>query len=269
MSNLKSVDRLKFEKLFEMDSGYVLNFSNSAFQGFIFETTGINIYDKKYKYSSGSKANRLRAFWKEESNYTVSKLNSALLEYWKTLKKYEIDEKDQKLYEECLSINEKIKKEAIGDHIEVIQPNADEEDFSLLAKSIRESIQNNEPENALDRLHTFVVKYIRRLCNKHNIKYDKDKPLHSLFGEYVKYLKNKGIIESQMTERILKSSVSILEAFNQVRNNQSFAHDNIILNHNESMLIFKNISSIIEFIKSIEYIKGKNENSNDWDELPF
>ena len=113
------------------------------------------------------------------------------------------------------------------------------------------------------------MKYIRRLCNKHNIKYDKDKPLHSLFGEYVKYLKNKGIIESQMTERILKSSISILEAFNQVRNNQSFAHDNIILNHNESMLIFKNISSIIEFIKSIEYIKGKNENSNDWDDLPF
>jgi hypothetical protein len=28
----------------------------------------------------------------------------------------------------------------------------------LLAKSIKESIEKNEPEPALDRLHTFVVK---------------------------------------------------------------------------------------------------------------
>ncbi|WP_447407622.1 hypothetical protein, partial [Clostridium perfringens] len=61
------------------------------------------------------------------------------------------------------------------------------------------------PEEALDRLHTFVVKYVRKLCNAHRISYDQNKPLHSLFGEYVKYLNQKGSIKSQMTERILKS----------------------------------------------------------------
>lgn len=44
-----------------------------------------------------------------------------------------------------------------------------------------------------------------------------------VFGEYVKMIKEKRWIESQsqMAERILKSSVSILESFNEVRNAQS------------------------------------------------
>ena len=147
-------------------------------------------------------------------------------------------------------------------------------DFALLAKSIRESIQKNEPETALDRLHTFVVKYVRRLCDKHGISYDKDKPLQSIFGEYVKFIKRNGIINSAMTERILKSSISVLDAFNDVRNNHSFAHDNPILNYGESMLIFGNIANLIEFIESIEgketqEAKLEEKSSEDWVEIPF
>ncbi|WP_279473995.1 abortive infection family protein [Aeromonas caviae] len=55
-----------------------------------------------------------------------------------------------------------------------------------------------------------------------------------------------------MTERILKSSISVLEAFNDVRNNKSLAHDNPILNYEESLLIFNHVASSIRFIKSLE-----------------
>ena len=75
-----------------------------------------------------------------------------------------------------------------------------------------------------------------------------------------------------MTERILKSSISILEAFNDVRNNQSFAHDNPILNYNESILIFNNVSSVIKFIESIEKDRPDNESQEvktEWDDIPF
>lgn len=51
-------------------------------------------------------------------------------------------------------------------------------------------------------------------------------------------LKNEGAIESEMTERILKSSISVMAAFNRVRNDQSLAPDNQVLNYNESLLIF-------------------------------
>ena len=42
-----------------------------------------------------------------------------------------------------------------------------------------------------------------------------------------------------MTLRILRSSISILDAFNDVRNNRSLAHDNAILNYDEALLIFR------------------------------
>jgi Abortive infection C-terminus len=73
-----------------------------------------------------------------------------------------------------------------------------------------------------------------------------------LFGEYVKRLRHDGYLESEMTARILKSSISVLEAFNDVRNNRSLAHDNPILNYDESLLIFNHVASSIRFIKSLE-----------------
>ncbi|MBW4443145.1 MAG: abortive infection family protein [Plectolyngbya sp. WJT66-NPBG17] len=168
---------------------------------------------------------------------------------------------------------ERLKQRSIIENIDVIQPYSNDKDFSVLANSIRESIENNEPEVALDRLHTFVVKYTRRLCDKHGISYNRNKPLHSLYGEYVKYLRQNDLIESQMAERILKSSISILESFNDVRNNRSLAHDNSILNYHESILIFNNVSSAIKFIEAIE-----EENSDvdeqkgiqaEWEDIPF
>jgi hypothetical protein len=55
-----------------------------------------------------------------------------------------------------------------------------------------------------------------------------------------------------MTEKILKYSINVLEAFNDVRDNRSFAHDNHVLNYHESVLIFNNITNAIKFIENIE-----------------
>ena len=98
----------------------------------------------------------------------------------------------------------------LGAQIQVIQATTDDINFHKLAKQVREAIERNEPETALDRLHTYVVRFIRELCDKHGIAYDKDKPLHSFYGEYIKHLKKIDLIKSTMTERILKSSISTL-----------------------------------------------------------
>ncbi len=274
MSDLSSIEKVKLEKLFEMGYGYVLDFSNRTIQEFILDSVAIDIYDNKYDYASGSKANRLRAYWNKESNYLVRKLISEMLEYWKTqklLNSQDICQAEQNLFDECQKIAERLNQDSTVEHIEAIQPYSDDRDFSLLAKSIREGIQRNEPEAELDRLHTYVVKYIRQLCDKHGIVYDKNTPLHSLFGGYVKYLRQNKMIETEMTERILKSSISIMESFNKVRNEVSFAHDNPILNYNESLLIFNNVASSIKFIESIEENKSKSEQDDNtaWDDIPF
>ena len=91
-------------------------------------------------------------------------------------------------------------------------------------------------------------------------------------GGYIKALKEEGSIESEMTERILKSTISIMEAFNRVRNDQSFAHDNKILSYNESLLIFGHVTSSIRFIEAIEKSRASEEPPEEedyFDDIPF
>ena len=255
MSDLTSIEKLRLQRFFGMGSGYVLDFSNRTFSEFILENARLDIYSEKYNQGSGSKAHRLRAFWDKESNYTTGKLISAILEYWRThneLNQRTVSEQDKQAYEECLKIANRLKQDNPVENIEALQPNSDDKDFDLLAQSIRETIEKNQPETALDRLHTFVVKYIRQLCDKHTILYSKDEPLHSIFGKYVKFVVANNLIDTVMAERILKSAISVLESFNDVRNNKSFAHDNPILNYNESIFIFNSITNAIKFIEIIE-----------------
>jgi hypothetical protein len=95
-----------------------------------------------------------------------------------------------------------------------------------------------------------------------------------VFGEYVRALRDGGHLESVMTERILKSSISVLVAFNDVRNHKSLAHDNPILNYEESLLIFNHIAASVRFVKLLEAkIKAKVATTKDagaWDDgVPF
>jgi hypothetical protein len=81
MSDLTFVEKHKFEQFLGMDSGYVLDFNNRTFSGIVFDTTGRDIFNADYDFGSGSKANRLRAFWLKEDNQTVGKLMKAILDY--------------------------------------------------------------------------------------------------------------------------------------------------------------------------------------------
>ena len=72
-----------------------------------------------------------------------------------------------------------------------------------------------------------------------------------------------------MTERILKSSISTLEAFNDIRNNKSFAHDNPLLNYDEALLIFNHVASVIRFITELERRRGQTISTTEIEEIPF
>ncbi len=271
MSDLTGIEKMRLEKLFGMGGGYVLNFSDRTFQSFILDTTKIDVFSEEY--GQCSKANRLRTFWNRENNYNTAALTKALIDYWQETKG-EISDEETRLKEECLKAADRLLRENPVENLDAIQPSSDGRDFSLLADAIREAIEKNKPETALDRLHTFVVKHVRQLCDKHQIAFSQDEALHSIFGKYVKFLKANNLLESEMSERILKSSISVLEAFNDVRNNQSFAHDNSILSYHESIFIFNNITNAIKFIESVEETFDRQNRKAasakaDTDELPF
>lgn len=249
MSDISSIERRKLERLFCMGSGYVLNFSDRTFSEFFEEHTRIDIDAATYRERGTSKANRLRSFWAVEGNHVVGKVIEAMILYGQS-ENCLFDESG--LTDDCWKIAKRLLLDTPVAELDSLTATVDERDFETVAQHVREAIEKNQPEAALDRLHTFVIKYVRTLCEMRGIEVNRDKALHSIFGEYVKRLRDAGHLESVMTERIIKSSISVLEAFNDVRNNRSLAHDNPILNYEESLLIFNHVASSIRFIKSIE-----------------
>jgi hypothetical protein len=249
MSDLSNTEKRNYERLLGMGSGYVMNFTNRTFDEFISDSTGRNIYDPRYDSGSGSKANRLRAFWSVEGNSVVAKLMADMLDLAVEITPLE---KDNPILEQCRRTIVRLSQDAPVTELDAFTSVTDEKNFETVAKAIRETIEKNEPEAGLDRLHTFVIKYVRSLCKQRGVTVTQDKALYSLFGEYVKRLRDGNHIESEMTSRILKSSISTLEAFNDVRNNQSLAHDNPILNYEEALLIFNHVASSIRFLRSLE-----------------
>lgn len=248
MSSLTATEKRVLEQVLGMGGGYVLVFSNRTFSEFILETIGIEIYTEKYGQSGGSKANHLRAFWKVEPDHVVARLLDALLDY---AAEPGSGGQHLDLLPKARQIVERLRQSAPVQDLDAITPNAEGRDFEALARSVHDAIQRNKPEEGLDRLHTFLVKYVRVLCLREAIDTDREKPLHALFGEFLKAIKRRGLIESAMTERILKSTISVLEAFNDVRNERSLAHDNPLLSHREAILICNNVASAVRFLSSI------------------
>lgn len=82
MSNLKPIEKRGFEDLFDMGSGYVLDFTNATFAQFFQDTVKINIYQKKYEVHGDSKAKRLRAFWEQEPDKKVGQTLNGILDIW-------------------------------------------------------------------------------------------------------------------------------------------------------------------------------------------
>lgn len=250
MSDITNQEKRKVERLFGLGGGYVFDFSNRTFEEFVEDVTGRHIYDDKYNYGSGSKANRLRAFWTEEPNHLTAKLLRALLEHGRELGVYKNDPPE--LLTACDKIIARLEQESAVVDMDALTASAEERDFEVVAKAVRSAIDSNELESGLDRLHTFTVKYIRVLCEQRGVIVTKDKPLHSIFGEYVRKLRDAGHIESEMTSRILKSGISVLEAFNDVRNDRSLAHDNPLLSYEEALLIFNNVAASVRFLRGLE-----------------
>lgn len=255
MSDLTFVEKKALEEILEMSGGYVLDFSNYSFREFIQESIKINIESSDYCVDGSllSKAKRLRELWKKESNHVVGKLAEDLLSYKQDSSTLSITPEQ---IQRCEKIIKRLSSTSSAE-FDSLKFDLSDREIQLLRKNILYSISQNDPDAALDRLHTYVSRCFKDLClkvglstkNKIN---NEEKPLHSLAGEYIKFIDKTGIIESRMTLLILKSSLASLDAFNDIRNNKSLAHVNSLLGHDESLLIFNYIITTLSFIEKIE-----------------
>lgn len=256
MSSLKIKETSLFEKLFGMETGYVLNFSDRTFQNFILESTGIDIFDGQYS-APLSKAKRLRQFWQKEDDYITQKLLSDMLAYWFDNKQaygQEFSDEELLLHEKCKKALDILQGTNLVEELNSITSVdvLNYQSIQVLSAEIKEKLVGGQPELALDRLHTFSVRYFRALCQKYKIPYEQKDALHTLFSKYQKFLETSGRIQSNMTLQIIKANMNVLNNFNHVRNTESYAHDNIILNKNESKLICNHVISLLKFVDEMD-----------------
>ncbi len=81
MPNIRSIDMLFLDELFEMRSGYVLNFSDRTMSRFFAEELNVDIDDPTYAEHGGSKGKRLRCYLQKVEIPAVVKTLKALWEY--------------------------------------------------------------------------------------------------------------------------------------------------------------------------------------------
>lgn len=79
--NIRSLDMLFLDELFEMGNGYVLNFSDKTMSRFFAEELNVDIDDRSYAEHGGSKGKRLRCFLQKVDAPAVVRTLKALWEY--------------------------------------------------------------------------------------------------------------------------------------------------------------------------------------------
>lgn len=275
MADLSNREKNTLEDLFGMSIGYVMDFSNNSFARFIKDVINIEIYSDPGYEEYTSKANKLRQIWNKESDNTVGILIDALLSYFEDmqLKNNKLTEYEKKKIADMREVAKRLKENALT--IEL--PNSQEESLQTLQEDIKNALARNKPELVLDRLHTFSTKRLREICEDNGIIVTDNKgnnlPLHSLAGMLKKKYENEEIFQSSFTLLAIQNSISLFDKYNAIRNDQSYAHDNTVLDSLEAEFAVHIIAELILFLDKVEdYRKRKNNdviNMVDEFEVPF
>lgn len=153
MSDLTKVEKAKLSKLFATSDGSILKFNNHGFEQFFLLNIEIDIYEDKYIDFGKSQVAKLTSFWDKENNNIVGKSISNLLKelkhqktvfeasplYWCGYEGDEILDFDQKLFNECSSIAQRLIGNEEIEEITLAKPC-----FEKIEQEIIEAIDNAE-----------------------------------------------------------------------------------------------------------------------------
>ena len=80
-ARFRSMDIPIIDRVFGMEGGYVLDFSNRTFAEFLYDELSVDIYDDRWAALGNSKANRLRCYLRRADRQTALQVLEALWEY--------------------------------------------------------------------------------------------------------------------------------------------------------------------------------------------
>jgi Restriction endonuclease len=129
MSNTSSIDMIFLEDLFDMGSGYVLDFKNATFAQFFEREISCNINDQAYQVNGESKAKRLRCFFNKTDDQTLAKNLKKLWEYREAIRSRdrnpETVESAQERLDELINRLEGKKTVAVQPRVQPLKPALD------------------------------------------------------------------------------------------------------------------------------------------------
>jgi hypothetical protein len=242
------------DSAFGMGSGYVLDFSDRTMAEWFHDVLGVDIDDERYKRRGTSKANRLRTFVEDEPAPVVSRMLRLLWDYRENSGWF-----PHGLTEEQAA-RQKPGLFALINKLEGVDPTPAtdalvafirDETLDELVLAIRRDAEAGKPQAALDRLHTYSMKKFAYLLDLRGAPTEREEPLHSRVGRYVKTLDAERSLRP-ISKQIMKNCIGIFQNYNDIRNNASFAHDNTVVDKDEARFIFDTVISMLRFVRAVE-----------------
>jgi len=248
MADIKHSDIRTVDDAFQGERGYCLNFSDKTFREWFDGEFGINIEEEQYRAGGTSKMNRLRTFLRVSDPMTCAHVLRKMWEY----REGEFRPHDNpKIHERLFALISRLEGSSRVASTDALEKFVADETLEELVSSIERDIAADKPAAALDRLHTYCAKKFGHLLDARKIEWSRDEPLQSRVGKYVKAVHAEEPLQD-MTLQILKNAIGVFDKFNHVRNNQSLAHDNDLLQKAEARFIFDSVSAVLRFVKSVD-----------------
>lgn len=270
MSTLTYVEKEKMAKCFGIKNGYVFSFLKNGYnktntRDMIFEATGIDIYSNADYDMSQERC--IRKIWDERDDYSVGKLLKIMLDYYDAVTDWFWEERESYDYNQLRELEKRLMQNPIT------LPDAATDTLKLVKEDIERNCNNNTPELALDRLHTFSTKFFRSVCKKHEISIEDSRgneyPLQSLVGRLKNWYAENHYFDSEFSVVAIQNTINIFDKYNAIRNDQSAAHPNEVLNKAEAMYAVRIVAETLTFIDKIERIKDAEAATPrlPWDDL--
>lgn len=254
MVQIKRTELRRFDDVFGMGSGYVLDFSDRTMSEWFEDELGVDIDDERYRQRGTSKANRLRCFIETEPAPVVARMLRKLWDYreakgWASYGREEALIAADKTW--LFDLIHRLEGDAAAPATDALETFARDETLEELVQAIRRDADAGKPGAALDRLHTYCMKKFSHLLATRGSIPDREEPLHSRVGKYVKLLEAERTLRP-ITKQIMKNCIGIFQSYNDVRNNASFAHDNALIEAQEARFIFDTVIAMLRFVRAVE-----------------
>ena len=270
MSSLTYVQKEQMANFFGIKSGYVFSYLINGYnktntRNIILEATGIDIFANPEYAMSQERC--IRKIWDDCDDYTVGKLLKVMLDYYEAVATWSWEEKERHDYVSLRELDEKLLQNPIS------IPAAATNTLKLVREDIERNCNNGTPELALDRLHTFATEFFRSVCQKHGIRIEDDRgnnlPLQSLVGMLKNWYANNNYFDSEFSVVAIQNTIIIFDRYNSIRNNQSAAHPNTMLNKEEASYVVHIVAETLSFIDRIEKQKDSETTQNQlpWDQI--